>query len=276
MNCQAVKTGRTAEQWKDAQWVGKLKRADEHVLVIRGMTRSAGAGRRQARDEKWNLGSVKAVLNRIQELTASTQFDTSVARQKYIVSQALNKHRRSPLCTRCARDTRFEIMWTKEFAEAEVANRTVDAVPIDPNVRVSESVEPAAAARGQPAAMEVNTDGQRDVRGNTGQTSTRKLVRNPVVERAGGAAPQLDVSQAQPMDVPLDQKATTIAINNVESGIGDLRSVAGHQAEQADSMLPTGAMKYSANTMADVSHSFLSITLESCGTETSALQSIPV
>ena len=86
--------------------------------------------------------------------------------------------------------------------------------------------------------MEVNTDGQRDVRSNTtdGQTSTRKLVRNPVVERAGEAAPQPNVSQAQPMDVPLDQKAKTVATNNVESGIGDLRSAAGHQAEQADSM----------------------------------------
>ena len=64
-------------------------------------------------------------------------------------------------------------------AEAEVANCTVDAVPIDPNVRVS---EPAAAAGGQPAAMEANTDGQRDVRGNTtdGQSGTRKLVWNPV------------------------------------------------------------------------------------------------
>ena len=97
------------------------------------------------------------------------------------------------------------------FAEAEVANRIVDAVPIDPNVRVSKPVEPAAAAGGQPAAMEANTDGQRDVKGNTtdGQTSTRKLVRNPVVARAGGAAPQPDVSQARPMDVSLDQKATT-------------------------------------------------------------------
>ena len=43
------------------------------------------------------------------------------------------------------------------------------------------------------------------------RTGTRKLVRNPVVERAGGAAPQPDVSQEQPMDVSLDQKATTTA-----------------------------------------------------------------
>ena len=67
------------------------------------------------------------------------------------------------------------------FAEAKVANRTHDAVPIDPNVRVNEPVEPVAAAGGLLAAMEANTDGQRDVRGNTtdDQISTRKLVRNP-------------------------------------------------------------------------------------------------
>ena len=125
-------------------------------------------------------------------------------------------------------------------------------------MRVSEPAEPAAAASGKPAAMEVNTDGQREVKGNTtdGQTSTRKLVRNPVVERAGGAAPQPDVSQAKPMDVPLDQKATTTATNNVESSIGDLRSVAGHQAEQTESMVPPEAMKYSANTIADFSHQY--------------------
>ena len=211
------------------------------------------------------MGSVKAVLNRIQELKAKTEMDTSVARQKYITNQALNEHRRTPSGTRCAWDaekvhcrTRFEIIWTKEFAKSGVANRAVDAVLIDPNVRVSESVEPAAAAGGQPAAMEGSADGQRDVSCNTtdGQTITRKLVRNPVVERAGGAAPQPNVSQAQPINGPLDQKATTTATNKFESGIGDLRSVAGHQAEQADPMLPIEAMKYSANTIADVSHEY--------------------
>ena len=38
--------------------------------------------------------------------------------------------------------------------------RAVDAVPIDPNVRVSEPVKPAAAAGGQPAAMEVSIAGR--------------------------------------------------------------------------------------------------------------------
>ena len=50
-------------------------------------------------------------------------------------------------------------------------------------MRVSDPVEPTAAAGGQPAAMEVNTD--------------------PVVERAGGAASQ------QPMEVSLEQRVTT-------------------------------------------------------------------
>ena len=163
------------------------------------------------------LGSGKAVLNRIQEWKASTDINTPVARQKYITNQVLDEHRRTPLCTRYARDVgahcraRFEIIWTKEFAEAEVANRTVDVVLIDPNMRSSEPVEPAAAAGGQLAAMDANTGGQRDVRGNTkdGQTCTRKLLRNPFVERGGGAAPELEVSQARPMDVSLDQKAIT-------------------------------------------------------------------
>ena len=66
-------------KWKDAHWFEKLKRADEHLLVIRELTRLARAGRGQARVEKWNLGSVKAVLNRIQELKASTERHTSIS-----------------------------------------------------------------------------------------------------------------------------------------------------------------------------------------------------
>ena len=122
-----------SEQWKDPHWVGKLKRADEQLLVMRGLTRSARAGRRQARDEKWNLDSVKALLNRIQEWKASTEIDTSVDKQKYITNQALKKHRRAPLCTRCAWDTgahcrtQFEIIWTKELAETETASDAGDS-----------------------------------------------------------------------------------------------------------------------------------------------------
>ena len=44
--------------------------------------------------------------------------------------------------------------------------------------------------------------------------------------------------------------------NNVESGIGGLRSVAGHQVEQTDTMLPIEAMISSANTIADVSRQY--------------------
>ena len=101
----------------------------------------------------------------------------------------------------------FVRLWsTTELAEAEfpiraaeVANRAADAVPIDPNVRVSEPVEPAAAAGGQPAAMEVSTD--------------------PIVEWAGGAAPQPDVSQAQPMEVSLEQRRSyeTCSRNTIDA-----------------------------------------------------------
>ena len=79
---EVTKQPKLAEQWNDAHWVGKLKRADEHLLVIKGLTRTAGAGRRQARVQQWNLGSVKAVLNRVQEWKASTEIDTSVARSR--------------------------------------------------------------------------------------------------------------------------------------------------------------------------------------------------
>ena len=68
-----------------------------------------------------------------------------------------------------------------------------------------------------------------------------------VVERAGGASPHLDENQSQPMEVSLDQSATTGATkrraetqltpNNVDCKIGGLRSFDGYQAEQADSML---------------------------------------
>ena len=63
----------------------------------------------------------------------------------------------------------------------------------------------------------------------------------------------LKQSQLQSMKVSLERGGTTTAAiqrvgtqlttNNVESGIGGLRSVAGHQAEQADAMLPIEAMK---------------------------------
>ena len=118
--------------------------------------------------------------------------------------------------------TRFESIWIKEFAEAEVANRTVDVVPIDPNVRGSEPVEPAAAVGDQPAAMDKNT--------TIDQAGRRKLVWNPVVDRDCGASCQLDENQLQTMYVSLNQNATTTATkrraetqlttNSVESCIG--------------------------------------------------------
>ena len=155
-----------AEQRKEAHWVGKLKRADEQLLVIRDLTRSARAGRRQARDEKWNLDSVKAVLSCIQDWEASTEIDTSADRQKYISNQALDKHRRAPLCTKSAWDTgaqcraRFEINWTTELAEAETASHAVDSILSSPGVP------------GQTVAMEVNTD-QIDERDDKNITSAR-------------------------------------------------------------------------------------------------------
>ena len=70
--------------------------------------------------------------------------------------------------------------------------------------------------------------------------------------------------QLQTINVSLDQRNTTVATkqraatqwttNKVEGGIGDLKRVAGHQAEQADLILPLEAMKCSVNTIADVSN----------------------
>ena len=151
--------------------------------------------------------------------------------------------------------TRNESIWIKEFGEAEVANRTVDVVPIDPNVRSSEKVEPAAAVGGQPTAMMRNTTND--------QTGTRKLVRNTVVETNGGASRQLDENQWQTMDVSLSQNATATATeqtqlttNSVESCSSGLTNVAGHQGERADVLLPIEAMKCSANTIDDVNYQY--------------------
>ena len=95
-------------------------------------------------------------------------------------------------------------------------------------MRVSEPVEPAAAAGDQLAATEVNTD--------------------PVVERAGGTSPQPDMSQPQPMDmeVSLEQRdatgatkrtaATQLTPYSVERYIRGLRSFDGHQDVQTNVM----------------------------------------
>ena len=66
------------------------------------------------------------------DLRVRTEFDAPLARQKYITNQMLDRHGRTPFCTRCSLGTgahssecpaRFEATWTEELAEAEVANR---------------------------------------------------------------------------------------------------------------------------------------------------------
>ena len=175
------KQSKLAEQLTEAHSVGKSERSDEHLLAIRGPTYSAKAIRRKQRVEQWNLDSVKAVLVRPWKLRARTEFDAPPTRQKYITNEMLDQHGRTPLCTRCALSTgaylsecraRSEAIWTAEFAEAEVASRADDGVPVGPDVKESESLESTEAA-GQPVEMEgVSVD--------------------QVVERAGGASPQLD------------------------------------------------------------------------------------
>ena len=85
------------------------------------------------------------------------------------------------------------------------------------------------------------------------EATGRTVVTDQIVESDGGASCRLEQSQSQSMEVSLDRGGTTSAtvqrvrprwiINTVESGIGGLRSVARHQAEQADVKLPIEAMK---------------------------------
>ena len=135
-------------------------------------------------EEQWHVDSVKAVLIRSWELNVSTKLDTSAVRPKYITNQVLDKHGRTPLCTRCALGTeahssecraRSEIVWTKESAEAESTSRAADNVPSGPDMGETGSLEFTEATR-QPVEME-----------------------GVVVDRAGGASPQLDEEQVQPM-----------------------------------------------------------------------------
>ena len=95
------------------------------------------------------------------------EFDTPLTGQKYITNQMLDQQDAHlvqdyirPIVELDPRPFGQRFLLKQKFqirVEAEVANRAVGAVPIDPNVRVSEPVEPAAAAAagGQPAAMKV-------------------------------------------------------------------------------------------------------------------------
>ena len=74
----------------------------------------------------------------------------------------------------------------------------------------------------------------------------------------------------------MQRGGTQLTTNNVESGIGGLRIVAGQQVEQADSMLPIEAMKSSANTIAGVNRQYEHYTGKLWDRDTSALQSISV
>ena len=67
---------------------------------------------------------------------------------RYITNQARDKHRRTLLCTRRILDTearsledqsRFESVWIKELAGAEIASRAVDVMSSGPDVSEIES-----------------------------------------------------------------------------------------------------------------------------------------
>ena len=100
-----AQTSKLEEQRTEAHLLGKLNRANEQLIVIKGLTRSAGAGRKQVREETWNLGSAKAASSRIPGPNANTDIDTSVARQEYITNQALDEHGCTTRYTRGDGDT---------------------------------------------------------------------------------------------------------------------------------------------------------------------------
>ena len=76
---------------------------------------------------------------------------------------------------------------------------------------------------------------------------------DPVVQRACGASPQPDVSQAQPIEVLPEQRVTVGAMirttetqltrNNVERYVEKLRSVDGHQDVQTRVITAIGTVK---------------------------------
>ena len=104
--------------------------------------------RRKYCDEQWNLDSGKTVSRRHRASKVSTERVTTVARQRYITKKALDKHKRTLLCTRrilvtdqCAveHQSRFESVWIKELAEAEIASRADDGMSSGPDVSEVES-----------------------------------------------------------------------------------------------------------------------------------------
>ena len=106
-------------------------------------------------EKQWHLDSVKAVLVRPWQVRVRTEFDAPLTRLKYITNQILDQHGRTPFCTRCSLGTGahssecrapFEAIWTKELAEAEVANRADDSIPMGPDARENEPLESTEAA----------------------------------------------------------------------------------------------------------------------------------
>ena len=156
--------------------------------------------------------------------------------------------------------SRFESVWIKELAEAEIASPVDDGMSSGPDVREIESCMSTEATELPVATEGVNAD--------------------QVVERDGGASRQLDESQLQPMDVSLDQNDMTVAtkqrirtpsiLNNVEEdGMVGCRSFDGHQDDQAELRSSVEVMKRSLLR----TQSGMILTRNSCKIETSALRS---
>ena len=107
----------------------KLKRAEEHLLAVQ---KCDSRSRKQVEENLamnsgiWTVAKQYRVSIKSQKM--SSERPTTVARQKYITNQALDKHRSTLPRTRrilvtearvLEHQSRFECVWIKELAEAE-------------------------------------------------------------------------------------------------------------------------------------------------------------
>ena len=193
----------------------KLKRADEHWFANKSARHEVETSRRESCDEQWNVAMPKQYQVVLGSQKVSTGRDATVTHRR-LTNQALDKHRRAPLCTRRILDTEvrslehqslFDSVWIKELAETEIANLCDDATSSGPDVSDIESWMSTEATELPVATEGVNAD--------------------QVVERGGGASRQLDQNATT---VATKQRARTPSTaHNAEEGVVELRNSDGHQ-----------------------------------------------
>ena len=181
--------------------MGKSKRDEEHLLAVRGWTRSARA--RSKTSPSW--GRVKTVRSRRWELEASTEIDTLVTSQKCITNHAAypTLHRMHFGHKAAISNT---INWIKGVAAAESACYVADNVLSCGSVQEMESSMSVEATRRTVVKEEMNTD--------------------QIVESDGEAPCQLEQSQIKYMKVSVDRggTTTTATVQRVRQGHNGLQT----------------------------------------------------